>query len=237
MNRTWPLVRDALLSFCPAGMRNIFKPGSTVDVNRAAFIIGIFQAVAVGIFQVARYKSFVVLRLQQFAPVVRGSSEAVQTAGLLVVTLEFLIQPWSLLLNYFFLEGLVRMLSAGVFEEPLCSLPMFLGFRFTTFVRRKRAERQVAPAIPDSLEILDEERLRIASCSPKPGWNATVTVGVRGTWYEVEKTQQALPPRRFVYTLRRCPIGRVLRAYQEYDAESALALSSASAPLKDEAAK
>src|SRR5947209_8483562 len=218
------LVRDVLLSFCPAAARRNQEFGSTVRVTRAAGIAGLLQMVFFAVVQMVRYRHFLALRLEQFAPVVRGSSEAIQSAGLVVVTLEFLIQPLSLLFTYFLLEGCVRAISAVLFEEALPSLSVFLGFASIAAFRQKKLDRQMASLPADTLELLEGERLRIASCRPKPGWNATITVTVRGHWYELEREEQGRPPHSYVYILTRASMGRVLRGFQEYDANSAVPL-------------
>ena len=38
-----------------------------------------------------------------------------------------------------------------------------------------------------------------------------------GQWFEVEREEQAQPPRPYVYVLRPAPTGKILRGYQEYD--------------------
>jgi len=65
------------------------------------------------------------------------------------------------------------------------------------------------------------ERLRIAASLAKTKWNPSLTIGIQGEWYEVEKSEEAPPPRSFVYVLRRAPVGKVLRAYEEYELPAA----------------
>src|SRR5438270_13071528 len=86
------LLKDVLLSFCPAAARRNQEFGSTVRITRAAGIAGLLQVVFFAVVQMVRYRHFLALRREQFAPVVRGCSAAIQSAGLVVLSLEFLIQ-------------------------------------------------------------------------------------------------------------------------------------------------
>ena len=219
------LWKDIILSFCPAAARRNQDFGSTVRVNQVAAVTGFLEVLIFGALQVVRYRHFLAMRLEQFAPVIAGRSEAVQSAGFFVITLEFLMQPLSLLLTYFFLEGWVRAISAALFDEPLPSLPVFLGFTAFSGLKQKKAQRQAASYPPDIMEVLDGERLCIASCQSKSGWNATVTISIRGEWYELDHEQQGRAPHAYVYILRRASMGRVLRGFQEYDPDSAVQLN------------
>lgn len=219
------LAKDIILSFCPAAVRRDQDFGSTVRVKQAAAVTGFFGILIFGALQVVRYRHFLVVRLGQFAPVIAGSSEAVQSAGFFVITLEFLMQPLSLLLTYFFLEGWVRAISAALFDEPLPSLPVFLGFTAFSGLKQKKKRRQVANLPPDTIDVLDGERLCIASCQSKSGWNATVTISIRGEWYELDHEEQGRAPHAYVYILKRASMGRVLRGFQAYDPDSAVQLN------------
>ena len=75
----------------------------------------------------------------------------------------------------------------------------------------------MGPRLPDAVEWLQDSRIRIAFAAVKSGWNATLTIGINGQWFEVEREEQAQPPRPYVYVLRPAPTGKILRAYQEYD--------------------
>ena len=57
---------------------------------------------------------------------------------------------------------------------------------------------------------------------PKTGWNSSITIGIDGQWFEMEREEHAQPPRPYVYVLRPAPPGKILRGYQEYDIRGAL---------------
>ncbi|HJX82883.1 MAG TPA: hypothetical protein VJ723_00920, partial [Candidatus Angelobacter sp.] len=54
----------------------------------------------------------------------------------------------------------------------------------------------------------------------KSSWTPNLTIGVHGEWYEVEREETGASPRVCVYVLRRAPIGKILRAYEEYIPET-----------------
>ena len=76
----------------------------------------------------------------------------------------------------------------------------------------------MGPAVADAVERLPDGRIRIASAAVKAGWNSSVTIGIDGQWFEVEREEQAQPPRPYVYVLRPAPPGKILRGYQQYPA-------------------
>src|SRR5262249_44318240 len=87
------------------------------------------------------------------------------------------------------------------------------------------AKTRAAPGSPASVrhfERLPEGRVRIASSTAKPRWNASVTIGIGEQWMEVEREEHGPAPRWFVYILRPASPGKIMRGYQEYDATSAL---------------
>jgi hypothetical protein len=215
-------LRDVLLSFCPEAVRKTYRPESSLRTLRAATWTGLFQFLLLGYIAVLRYKSFFLTRAQQLAPHVAGTSESVQTGVAIIVSLEFLLYPVSILLLYLALEGMVRFVGGVITSEIVPSLPVSAAFQLTALVQRRRQDRDNRLLPPDSVERLPGDRLRIASARPKPAWNASMTIGVNGQWYEVEAAEESTAQRGFVYVLRLAPVSKVLRGYEEYDADSAL---------------
>jgi hypothetical protein len=146
----------------------------------------------------------------------------------LVFFVEYVIfHPLPLLLLYLALEGMARFVGGVCVSEVVPSLPVVLALRLRSYILGKRAQRAVQPlaSLPDSVEVLcGGERLRIAAALAKTNWDASLTIGIQGEWYEVERNEKDPPPRSFVYILRRAPIGKVLRAYQEYELPAAVKL-------------
>jgi hypothetical protein len=206
------LLRDVLLSFCPAEVRRTRRPASTARVVDATIVTGILQALIFAVLIVVHFKSFMLLRSQQLGKVMSHAAPEVQAGANIILTLDFLINPVSMLLIYFTLEGFLRFLSGLFFAEVLPSGPAFLVFKL--FGHRRPAP---APQIADTFEmLLDGDRLRIASAQPKTTWNSTITIDIGGQWYEVENAENGMPPREHVYILRPAPMGKILRKYEEY---------------------
>jgi len=214
------ILRDFLLSFCPAGIRRQHKPGSQLIVLRSATWGGFAQLLLATLLLTIRLKSHFVLRAQQFGPHMAGSNETGQAIVALIVFLDFLIHPLSLLLLYLAIEGLVRFAGGIITGETVPNLLVSLYFKTANSTSRSLARRRGAAPVADIADRLADGRIRISSASQKTGWNSSITVGIGGQWFEVESEEQAPPPRTFMYVLRPASPGKVLRGYQEYDPAS-----------------
>jgi hypothetical protein len=209
-------VRELLISFCPAAVRCRFRDTSPQRILYAATWGGLVQFFLASGLLVLQLKKYFVQRAQQMSPHLAGASETLQAGVSVIVFLEFLIHPLSLLLLYFAAEGMLRFMAGIVTNETLPSLPVFLAFKIGEKAGRLRDEKQRAAEVADKVEFLPDGNVRIAAVREKLGWNASVTIAVRGKWFEVAGVEQAAMPRSFVYLLRPAAEGRVLRGYQEY---------------------
>lgn len=212
------ILRDFLLSFCPAGIRRQLRPGSQLTVLRSATWGGLAQLLLAALFLTIRLKRHFVLRAQQFGPHMAGSNETGQAIVAIIVFLDFLIHPLSLLLLYLAIEGLIRFAGGIITAEIVPSLLISLYFKTADSMSRSLAHRRSPPPVADTADRLADGRIRISSASQKTGWNSSITVGIGGQWFEVESEEQGPSPRAFVYVLRPASPGKVLRGYQEYDA-------------------
>ena len=215
------LLRDCLLSFCPSSVRIVARPGSTARVTAFAIWTGLAQFLGFSLWLSLRYRTFILARLAQWAPHLVGTSETVQSTALIISTLEFLIYPASLVLLYFALEGLARFAAGLISAEVVPSLPVFVAFRVIEKRRQRLEARRLASLPADIVEFLTEGRIRIASARFRPAWKSTITIGIRGEFYEIENKEPGYPGRRFVFVLKPAAIGRALRAYEEYDLDAA----------------
>jgi hypothetical protein len=225
------LLRDLLLSFCPAGLRRIYPPESPLRTLRAATWGGLAEFFLASLALFWGFKRYFMLRAQQMAPQMTGTTEVFQSGIAVIVVFEYLIHPLSLLLLYLAIEGLVRFFAGLATGEPLPNLGVVLAFKATRQAAMGKELRQSAPLVPDLLETLPDGRIRIACARARNNWNASITLGLHGKWFEVERREQGRPPRSFIYLLRPAPPGKILRGYEEYNAASALA-SGAAAPAK-----
>jgi hypothetical protein len=218
------LLRDIALASCPAAVRNTRRPQSTSRVLLASTLTGLLQIFLCSWWLFSGFRTLLSLRLEKYGHVLQRGNETTQAWFVLVFFFEYvLFRPLALLLLYLALEGFVRFAGGLCFSDVVPSLPVVLVFKTNALIRRRQARRKLAPltAIPDTFEALaNGERLRIAAALAKPGWTASLTIGIRGEWYEVEREETGTPPRVYVYVLRRAPIGKILRAYEEYFPET-----------------
>jgi hypothetical protein len=183
---------------------------------RSATWGGLAQLLLAALFLIMSLKRHFVLRAQQFGPHMAGSNETGQAIVALIVFLDFLIHPLSLLLLYLAIEGLVRFVGGLITAEIVPNLLVSLYFKTTD--SRSLARRRGPAPVADIADRLPDGRIRISSASAKTGWNSSIIVGIGGQWFEVESEEQAPPPRAYVYVLRPASPAKVLRGYQEYDA-------------------
>lgn len=211
-------LRDVLLSFCPAAARRDLRPESPERVVFAATWIGLLQFFFSAYLLAVRYSHFVSARTKLWGPHLGGTSEALQSGVLVLVTLEFLIYPFSLLLLYFCLEGAARFATGLISSDVVPSLPVVLAFKIKNHLRSRRQQERVRQLPPDVMTTLPDGRLRIATAHSRPSWsNPNITIAIHGEQYEFERMDKAALPRPFVFFLRRAPVGKILRTYEEYD--------------------
>lgn len=201
------------------------RPESTHRVQLWATWGGLAQFVALTILLALRYRSFMAVRLLQWRPQLSGTSDVVQSVGVLIASWEFLIYPVSFLLLYFAAEGLTRFVAGLVSSQVLPSLPVFLAFRLHERLEHRRQAGRLGSLLPDTVEYLHHARVRIASAQVRPHWNSSITLGLGGVFYEIESKEPGLPGRPFVYVLKPASPGRALRGYEEYDLVTAKILS------------
>lgn len=161
------LLRDFLLSYCPAAVRRTLPPESTLRALRAATWSGLAQLLLALLVLIVRLKSHFVVRAQQLAPRITSANATGQAIIVVIVTLEYLIHPLSLFLLYLAAEGLVRFIGGLITSEIVPTLLVSLGFRAVDMFSRSRDRRQGAPLLTDILDHMPDGRIRIASPSTK----------------------------------------------------------------------
>lgn len=224
------ILRDFLLSFCPATFRRAVRPESPQRTLHAATWGGLAQFFLAALALIVQLKAYFVWRAHELAPYIAGKNEAVQTGAVIIVTLEYLLHPLAALSLYLAIEGLFRFMAGLVSGEVLPSFLVVLAIKVGNFSSRLSERRQKMSLVPDTVENLSDGRVRIASAGSKSNWNASITIGLQGQWFEVESIEQGAPPRVYVYLLRPAPQGKILRGYEEYDLASALKTYAASRP-------
>jgi hypothetical protein len=211
------LLRDMLLSFCPEAFRRRHRPYSSSTLLSAATVLGLIQFFLCALLLVQRYQHFLVARAHLWAAQINGRPEWVQSGGVVIVTFEFFLYPLSLLLLYLGLEGFVRFAVGIAASEVVPSLPVVCALKMAEAARKRQETKQKISLPPDHVEVLPDGHIRIAAARLKPGWNATITIDLDDTWYEVEREIRASEPRSWVYVLRPSPTGKIFRRVERYD--------------------
>lgn len=131
---------------------------------------------------------------------------------------------------YFFLESLLRMLTAIKMDDPvgsiILSLPVLL---WRSLQRPFVAGRTPNPlndnsstsraTIPDRLNFSDDqEHLEITSVLPKPHWNSRVGIGINGSWYGLIESGKMIRDNAtdYRFLLRKAPEGTWFASVIEY---------------------
>jgi len=140
----------------------------------------------------------------------KGGETAVMGSGLFILA-EYMLQPMTVLLAYFAIEGLIRMSAALVSGEVVPTLPFQLIAWLHVTAEEKKHERDLGPPVLDVVQPGHGEfALVIASCRPK-SWTQMTTISYEDKLYELVKEQSAAPPRRWIYVLRKRPESKVVR--------------------------
>ena len=216
---------SVLLAFLPRRYRQSF---THFEVPAAGAVIGglLESFLALGLF-IHRYFAFVNERMAQLptelllkAAEKKGESAIMSYGGFLLI--EYLLHISTMLLIFFMLEGLVRVIAAIASRETVPTLPLKLSEYADAMLSAQQKERSMGSRLRDEVVIDPSgESLRIASCRPKQ-WNQLTTIAHEDQLYEHVSQQKATPPRPFVYLLRKKPPTAVIRGIYAYDPNEAL---------------
>jgi len=191
------------------------------------------SAVASGLLQflgclgafIGRYFLFRQQRMEQWVAdaIARGGLDIAASASGqhvmgLATTVEYLIQPLTLLLLYFTFEGAVRLLAGLITGEVVGTLPLQGVSWLHGKAEARWAEWRLGPRIVDLVQKGDGTRydLRILSCRPKKAWDRMMTIVYEDVFYELVGEERGPFPRQFIYLLRRIPEGKVIRGHHYY---------------------
>jgi hypothetical protein len=176
------------------------------------------------------YRYFTFMHLPTFADTnimvkaARQHGEAVVMGSGLLLSIEYLLHPLTIVLGYFAAEGLVRAIAASITHEVVPSFPFYLLFVVHERWLRVHRERAMGERIVDDVRFYESSPccLRIASCRPKETWNRLTTIAYQDQMYELAAAQEGNPPRPFVYLLRKKPEHKIIRGIHYYDPEETL---------------
>ena len=214
-----------ILSFLPKRFRDAF---TAFEVPSSGSVIGGFLelAVAFGLlihsydtFMNERLAATSLLLMEQAAE--KGGESAVASIGGFAL-IDFVFRVTTIVLAFFVLEGLVRVIAAVAGRETVPTLPLKLIEYVQGQLGARQKELSMGARIPDEV-VLDPtgQALRIASCRPKD-WTKLTSVSHEGQFYELVTELKASAPRPFVYQLRKKPATAVIRGIYVYDPDEVM---------------
>jgi hypothetical protein len=241
------MIISIVASLLPQRYRARLISDHDVNVRRGAMLSGMLQMLGCLAVAIVRYIFFLQQRAGDMATVVikKGAEEALASNGVqfgtgILALMEYMIQPLTLVLLYFTIEGLFRWLAALITDEVLPSLLLQLLAWVQEWHIERRAAARLGPLIADVV-LADPApgiALRIESCRPRE-WTELTTISYQEKLYEVAHMEEGAAPRRFIYELRPAPVSRLVRGLHHYspdellpkkagDAEAATAASAKS---------
>jgi len=155
---------------------------------------------------------------------VRFGGEYVQ-ANMVAGLARFWLSPVNFLLVYLVFEAVIRTMAALTSGQIIPTLP-FCAIAGIHSLREKFAyKRSLGEMIPDQVFRGTEKQdfaLKIYSSRPKAHWNSYITIEFEGIHYQLMREEPGPAPRRFVYYLRKSPIGRPASIIDVYARDSVL---------------
>lgn len=234
-------ILGVFLSLLPVRYRSHF--GWEAVPSRSAVISGVLELVGCLGILLWRYIEFANRRVVgmpdevTLGAVEQGGQTALMGMGLFVLA-EYLVQPLTLLILYFAIEGLTRMAAAIVSAEIVPTLPLQLVSLAHGAALRKKKERDLGPLVEDIVQKGSGEfALTIATCRPRP-WSTMTTIEYAGQMYELVSEQKGVAPRRWIYVLRKRPESKIVRGLYRYQPDELVReLMKKEAPQEEEVLK
>jgi len=212
-----------VVSLFPARYRGRLFHASNFDVQRGAMYSSILQLVLPAATLWLRYPGWYADYVRAIVDQVaaKGGTNEAQAAATLgagtYALFTYLVDPLSLFLGYFMLEGVVRLTAFVANKEVLPSFPLFLLGLGHEALDAYRKERSYGPRIVDLVKPgPSPELIVIESCRPKE-WDTLLTISYQDRMYEVESTAENAPPRPYIYRLRLIPQNKLIRGICAYD--------------------
>lgn len=217
-------------SLFPERYRYGWFSDAEVSVKRGAIMSGWLEIVVAGMVLWLRYPAFLHSREQMMIDQVRAQGgadhlrEGFATFAVGPMAMfEYMVLPLSLLLLYLAAEGCVRLMAAAATGEVLPNAMLALLSGLHRLAGAQVVEIKMGARVSDAVApgTSTEFDLRIDSCRPKR-WTKITTIGYNDELYEVAKEFTGMPPRPYIYLLKRMPGGKVVRGIYHYDPNEAL---------------
>jgi hypothetical protein len=149
---------------------------------------------------------------------------AVYASGVFVIA-EVGFHPLSIAGYYFFFEGVLRTMAALIGYQTIGTLPFYLMAAAHGVWDKIVYRRYLGPLIEDEVvrgATRSEYDLKIYSCRPKEDWSSYITIEFEGQFYQLMRWEPGPKPHRFVYYLRKNPVGRLVVQIRHYRAGEVL---------------
>ncbi|MGZ4835972.1 MAG: hypothetical protein ACXVZZ_10060 [Terriglobales bacterium] len=217
-------------SLLPSRYRGHWLGDGDMDVRRGAILSAVLQFVGCCIAIWALYPGFIQQRMAEASAVAAaGHPGDKMVEGFTVfaygqfAALEYIFRPLTICLLYFACEGAVRIFSAVGSDVIIPCLPVQLFAWAHEYADLCYREAKLGERVLNKIEpgLDGQYDLKIYSCRPK-NWNEIVSIRYNDELYELQSVESGEPPRRFVYLLRKNPLNKVLRGWQDYDPEEPL---------------
>ncbi len=219
-----------VFSVVPLRYRKWALADPDLNVQRGALFSGVVEFAGCALLLWLRYRPYVQRRMAEAAAEVAklyGDDRVAQGVAAFssggLALFEYMVQPVSLLLLYFVIEGLARVTAAVVTGEVLPTLPLQLIAWAHRWGEGWKQEHDLGPRVVDTVSPADaaDHDLRIESSRPKP-WSQLTTISYNDQLYELARELAGQPPRKFVYLLRKAPPSKVVRGLHHYSPEETL---------------
>ena len=210
-------IGSVLLTFLPPRYRR------DTSLRAAAIVAGIAEAwlaIFILVYRIIEFSRLQESRIGARSEALfdRFGGAAVYESGV-IVFFEFALQPLHMFLLYLFFEGAIRILAALVGHQVIGSLPLYAISGIHSVWDRVRYKRDLGKLVID--EVIrgtprSDYALKVYSCRPKLDWNPYVTIEFEDEFYQMFREEPGDSPRRFVYYLRKNPVGRIVVKIRHY---------------------
>ncbi len=189
-----------LLSLVPPRYRGTLAHKAGTHLVRAAGVSAFFEIVVVCVFYAAGLVDY-------FPGATIGPA----------AFLEYFFTWRGLLLAFFFLDGVLRLLAA-ISGQALGTMPLYVVARIHGSLERRAARKRSIPLVADIVEATNDSSgaLRISSCRPRKNWDKWMTVMYEEKLYEIAGAELGDSPRPYIYLLRPKPESKVIRGLHRY---------------------
>ena len=152
---------------------------------------------------------------------------AVYASGVLTMA-ELAFHPVSVMGYYFFFEGLLRTMAALVSHQVIGTFPLYAVGALHGLVSKAKHRKYIGDLIEDEVirgTARSNYDLKVYSCRPKLDWNPYVTIEFEGEFYQLMREEPGPESLRFVYYLRKNPVGRLVVQIRHYKTDDVLRAS------------